>query len=73
MGFFDRFKKKTPLHLYSEDALNQYEAYITEQFGPYTEVFHEIVFSRHSFGYRRSCAYCKNPVLPTDHHGHGGL
>ena len=40
MGFFDKFKKKEtkienePEHfLYSEEALDRYEAFISEQFG----------------------------------------
>mgnify|MGYP003096286790 FL=1 len=50
MGFFDKFKKKEtkienePEHfLYSEEALDRYEAFISEQFGEYEQVFHEIV------------------------------
>lgn len=56
MGLFDKLKRKGtsssapasasvpgPMYLYSEEELNQYEQYITEQFGEYTEVFHEIV------------------------------
>ena len=49
MGFFDKFKKKEtkienePEHfLYSEEALDRYEAFISEQFGEYEQVFHEI-------------------------------
>ena len=48
MGFFDKFKKKEtkienePEHfLYSEEALDRYEAFISEQFGEYEQVFHE--------------------------------
>jgi len=43
MGLFDIFKKKNKMFLYSEEELDQYEQYITEQFGEYTEVIHEIV------------------------------
>lgn len=45
MGLFDILKKKKSMFLYSEEVLDKYEAYITEQFGEYTEVFHEIVSS----------------------------
>ena len=43
MGLFDLFKMKKKMHIYSEEAMDQYESYIEEQFGPYTEVFHELV------------------------------
>ncbi|MCM1106671.1 MAG: suppressor of fused domain protein [Blautia sp.] len=47
MSIFDRFKRKHadfgPVYLYTEEELDQYEAYITEQFGEFTSVMHEIV------------------------------
>ena len=43
MGLFNLFNKKNKMHMYSEKALKRYEAYIEEQFGPYTQVFHELV------------------------------
>ena len=43
MGLFNLFKKINKIHIYSEEAMEQYESYIEEQFGPYTEVFHELV------------------------------
>lgn len=36
------FKKKENMYLYTEKELDLYEKYITEQFGEYTEVFHEL-------------------------------
>ena len=36
------FKKKENMYLYTENELDLYEKYITEQFGEYTEVFHEL-------------------------------
>lgn len=46
MGIFDRLKKKESvtetMYLYTEQELDVYEAYIMENFGEYTEVFHEI-------------------------------
>ena len=45
MGLFDLFtrKKRNDMYLYTEEQLEQYEEFITEQFGEFTEVFHEIV------------------------------
>jgi hypothetical protein len=48
VSFFDIFKKKQNsnadgMFLYTENQLELYEKYIAEQFGEYTEVFHEIV------------------------------
>ena len=50
MGLFDKFKKKTkteteavPLYLYSEQELDEYEAFIQKNFGQYDKVMHEIV------------------------------
>ena len=44
MGLLNRKKKqKNSMFLYSEEALNQYEEYIMEQFGEYESVFHELV------------------------------
>lgn len=51
MGFFDKFKKNKEkvnyetetMYLYSEEELNEYEAFIQQNFGEYKEVFHEIV------------------------------
>lgn len=56
MGLFDKLKKKEasspaqasspamgPMYLYTEEEINQYEQYVMDQFGEYTEVFHEIV------------------------------
>ncbi len=43
MGLLDKFKKKENMYLYTEKELDLYEKYIMEQFGEYTEVFHEIV------------------------------
>lgn len=57
MGLFDRFRKgnktnnksncensqKSDMFLYTEEELDQYEAYISEQFGGCAEVFHEII------------------------------
>ena len=47
MGIFDLFKKKhpkkSPLFLYTMKEQEQYEAYITQQYGPFTSVLHEIV------------------------------
>ena len=42
MGLFNLFKKKK-MYLYSETELDEYEAFITKNFGSYEEVFHEIV------------------------------
>lgn len=51
MGLFDKFKKKSEksatvadtMYLYTEKELNEYEAFIQQNFGEYREVFHEIV------------------------------
>lgn len=48
MGLFDKFRKKQNnkmdgMFWYTENQLDLYEKYIAEQFGEYTEVFHEIV------------------------------
>lgn len=50
MKIFEKFKKKensassmSPMYLYTEEDLDQYEKYIAENFGEYKEVFHEIV------------------------------
>lgn len=44
MGLFDIFKKKeTYPYLYTEEEAAEYEKYIEEEFGEYTEVFHELV------------------------------
>ena len=43
MGIFDLFKKKRPVFLYTKKEQEQYEAYITQQYGPFTKVLHEIV------------------------------
>lgn len=49
MGLFDKFKKKKvedvrdDMYLYSEKELDEYEAFIQQNFGDYKEVFHEIV------------------------------
>ncbi|MBQ8547784.1 MAG: DUF2185 domain-containing protein [Lachnospiraceae bacterium] len=50
MGLFDKFKKKTkteteavPLYLYSEQELDEYEAFVQKNFGQYNQVMHEIV------------------------------
>ena len=43
MGIFDLFKKKRPLFFYTKKEQEQYESYITQQYGPFTEVLHEIV------------------------------
>lgn len=50
MGIFDKFKARKAekqraddMYLYSEQELNEYECYIQDNFGPYKEVFHEIV------------------------------
>lgn len=42
MGLLDNFKKKENMYLYTEKELDLYEKYITEQFGEYIEVFHEL-------------------------------
>ncbi len=46
MGLFDLFTKKKkaegPLYLYSEEELNEYEAYVERCMGPYESVLHEI-------------------------------
>ena len=42
MGLFNLFKKEK-MYLYSETELDEYEAFITKNFGSYEEVFHEIV------------------------------
>jgi hypothetical protein len=45
MRLFGKSKKNEayPLYLYTEKDLETYERFITEQFGEYKEVFHEIV------------------------------
>lgn len=46
MGFLDLFKKKKEkqkMYLYSEQELNEYEAYIESCFGSYDKVLHEVV------------------------------
>lgn len=48
MGIFDKLKKKDKtvaddMYLYSEEELNEYEAYIEKSLGHYDNVFHEIV------------------------------
>ncbi len=45
MGFLDRFKKEkgAPAYLYTEQELNEYDAYIQTCFGEYDKVLHEIV------------------------------
>ncbi len=42
MGIFDFFKKRKPMYLYSEIAMETYQAYIAEQFGECSGVLHEI-------------------------------
>ena len=42
MGIFDKLKKKKS-YLYTEDALDRFEAFVAEHFGPYSKVFHEKV------------------------------
>ncbi len=50
MGFFDRFKKNgaekesnLDLFRYTEKELDEYEAFVGENFGPYDKVIHELV------------------------------
>ncbi|MDE5862733.1 MAG: suppressor of fused domain protein, partial [Lachnospiraceae bacterium] len=50
MGLFDKLKEKMgkkaamdDMYLYSEKELNEYDAFIQENFGSFDEVFHEIV------------------------------
>ncbi len=49
MGLFDKFKKKEepeslmPMYLYDEKDLDEIDAYISEVFGNFENVFHEIV------------------------------
>lgn len=43
MKLFDKLKKQKNMFLYTEEELNQYEKYITDKFGEFKEVFHEIV------------------------------
>lgn len=45
MGIFDFLKKekKNKMYLYTEEEIEQYEKFIKEQFGEFSEVFHEIV------------------------------
>lgn len=52
MGLFDKLKEKMgkkaaidDMYLYSEKELDEYEAFIQENFGPFDEVLHEIVSS----------------------------
>lgn len=47
MGLFDKFKKKEvtekmPMYLYTEQELDEYEAFIEKNFGSYDSVIHEI-------------------------------
>ena len=47
MRFTDLFRKKKkevyPEYLYTEEELNEYEEYVTETFGKFDKVFHEVV------------------------------
>lgn len=43
MKLFDKLKKQKKMFLYTEEELDQYEKYITDKFGEFKEVFHEIV------------------------------
>ncbi|MBQ6586257.1 MAG: suppressor of fused domain protein [Coriobacteriales bacterium] len=50
MGLFDRFKKKAaaagigvgPAYVYSDQELEEFDAYVERAFGPYDSVLHEI-------------------------------
>lgn len=43
MGLWNHFHKKNKMYLYTEKELDQYERFITEQFGDYDQVLHEMV------------------------------